>query len=71
MVFMQMAESIPLYDLFTLMLIDYQSKRKIKNQQGQMSHVETNATVSPTNQQQEEERSRNRRVRIQEPPSAE
>lgn len=56
LVFIQMRDSIPLYELFTLMLVDYQGKRKVKQQQNcQLSHVDTNATVSPTNRQLDEE----------------
>jgi hypothetical protein len=48
-----MDECILMYDLFTILLLDYQSKRKSKiritSSNRHLSNVDTNITVSPTN----------------------
>jgi hypothetical protein len=51
MIFLQMGESIPLYDLFTILLVDYQFKRKskIRINNCHLSNTDTNTTVSPAN----------------------
>ena len=53
------------------MLVDYQCKRRIKQQNTQLSHVETNTTVSPTNHHFEEDELPKTRthLRIQEVPT--